>query len=184
MTRTRPFAAAAALTAALALTGCGDDSSPQTTTKPSSTTNEAAPQNDGRELADWAAVTFLSKDSTAICDAGSPSLAERFAKDGWCDNAVDFKETPVSLDLVGTCDATAAGGKTAPGTLYAYHVSPSILFTEDDGTEGGIVVIVDKQSDEWIVNDLYTTSLDPEEPVVGSCPYQGLKLLNESISME
>ena len=184
MTRTRTFATAATLIAALALTGCGDDSSAQPPTEPSSTP-EAAPQDDGRELADWAAVTFLSKDSTAICDVGSPSLAERFAKEGWCDNAVEFKETPTALDLIGTCDATAAGGKTPPGTLYAYHVSPSITFTEDDGTEGGVVVIVDHDdSEKWIINDLYTTSLDPEEPVIGSCPYQGLELLNESISME
>ena len=183
MTRTRPFAAAATLIAALALTGCGDDSPAQTPTDTSSTP-EAAPQDDGRELADWAAVTLLDQESTDICDVGTSNLVERFGKQGWCEEDLAFTQTPVSLDLVATCNATARGGKTATGTLYAYNVEPSIAFTEDGGTEGGIIVIVDEPSGTPVVNDLYTTSLDPDDLVIGSCPHGGIEPLTESIPIE
>ena len=184
MTRTRPFAAAAALIAALTLTltGCGDDSSPKGSTEPSSASSTA--QADPRGLADWAAVTLLDQESTDICDVGTSNLAERFGEQGWCEEDLTFKQTPVSLDLVATCNATARGGKTATGTLYAYHVEPSIAFTDDGGTDGGIIVIVDQPSGTPVVNDLYTTSLDPDDLVIGSCPHGGIEPLTESIPME
>lgn len=164
----------------MCLTGCGDATTPGTD---SSAAQNAAPQDDSRALADWAVVTFLKKDSTALCAVGSDHLAERFGENGWCEKDVTFTETPVKLSLVATCDATKTGGKTAPGRLYAYHVDPSITVAKDGDHEGGLVVTVDKQDGKWLVNDFYVTSLDPEDPVVGSCPYGGLKPTDEAVSL-
>lgn len=178
MHRWKPIVLTAA--AVVTMSGCADDQATDQKPQPSS---ESAPQDDGRKLADWAAVTFLNKHSTKICEVGSESLTERFGKNGWCEQNAAFKETPTKLDLIGTCDATKAGGKTAPGTLYAYHVDPSITVVADRGSEGGVIVTVNEEGGKWVVNDLYTTSLDPSEPVIGSCPYGGFQPLEESITL-
>lgn len=172
---------AAVLIALGVLAGCSDDD--PAPDKQATTRSQDAPSS-GRELADWAATTFLDQESTDICDVGTESLISRFAKEGWCEQDVSFKQTPVSLDLIATCDATQTPDRTSPGTLYGYHVDPTIDFTGSGSTDGGIIVIVAEQDDAWLISDLYTTSLDPADPVIGSCPYGGMQLLDESISLD
>ncbi|MFV0535305.1 MAG: hypothetical protein ACK5MR_16880 [Cumulibacter sp.] len=175
-----------AVAAIALLTGCSSsDSSEQP--EPPATSSEtevaAAPQEDGRELSDWALQRFLAKDSTSICEVGTQNLQIEFGKEGWCENDVQFKETPVIVTLVATCDATANGGNTPPGTLYAYDVEPSISPT-GDGTYGGLQVIVEDVNGTWQVSRVLPDWFDPTDPVIGSCPYKGVELLDESIPLE
>lgn len=141
------------------------------------------PRSDGRELADWAAVTFLHKKSKEICAVGTESLAKRFGKEGWCESNNDFKQTPVTLKVLGTCDTRKRNAPVAPGDLYLYVVDPSVQFTSENDTDNSIIVTVNDQDGKWSVTDLHTSSTDPDNPIAGACAGPGLTPLDESVSL-
>lgn len=183
---TKAWAAPVAILIAIGvLAGCADDD-PQSGDAPESASqqsDEAAPQSDGRELADWAVTTFLGEESTDICDVGTESLAKTFGEHGWCENDVAFTQTPVELSLKATCDTRDQGAPIAAGDLYLYIVEPAIQYTEDPNPQNALIVIVAEQDDEWQVADMYAKDTDPDDPKAGACPYGGLQLLDESIPL-
>lgn len=178
---TKPWVTSAAVLIALGvLAGCGDND-PQPDQQAPATTEDAPAS--GRDLADWAVTTFLEQESTDICDVGTESLVKTFGEHGWCEQDVTFKQTPVSLDLVGTCDTRGQDDPIAAGDLYLYIVEPSIQYTDDPDAQNALIVIVEKSAGEWQVADMYAKDTDPEEPKAGACPYDGMQLLDESISL-
>lgn len=173
----------AASALALLLSACGSDT--QGTSSGGGGGEKALPpRSDGRELADWAAVTFLHKKSTEICAVGTESLAKTFGKEGWCESNNDFKQTPVTLKVRGTCDTREQGGPIAPGDLYLYVVDPSVQFTSAKDTDNALIVIVNDNAGKWSVTDLYVKSTDPADPKAGACPSGGLKSLDESVTLK
>ncbi|PRZ39673.1 hypothetical protein CLV47_11837 [Antricoccus suffuscus] len=129
----------------------------------------APDQSDGRKLADWAATKMVTRHTTDICMYGTQELEKRFGKQGWCENDPTFKQTAVTLDLVGTCDATQGGSKTPPGDLYLYRVEPSIEFDPDAGTESGVQVTVLKQGNDYKINSIVTKSVS-DDLMTPDCP--------------
>lgn len=163
--------------------GCGSDTEGTGNSAGSGSESSSPPRADGRELADWAVVTFLDKKSTAICPVGTESLAKRFGKEGWCESDNDFKQTPVSLTVLGTCDTRKRNAPVAPGDLYLYVVDPSVQFTSEDGTDNSIIVTVNDEDGKWSVTDLHTSSTDPDDPIAGACAGAGLTPLDEPVSL-
>lgn len=182
--RTRFFAAVAAIALLSACSNEDSGNDPDVTGDATSSAAQetSAPQDDGRELADWTATTFLAKNSTSICEVGTQNLEIEFGEHGWCEKDVTFEQTPVTLDLIGTCDTRDQGDPISPGDLYLYVVQPSISAT-GDGKDNAIALIVNDSDGDWLVEDLYLTSVDPADPIPGSCPYQGMQPLSESIPL-
>lgn len=176
----RGGAVAAALAMALTLSACGDgkpDDSPAAV--------EGPDQSDGRALADWAAVQVVQRNTTEICEYGSDTLKKRLGSLGWCEKDPTFTETVVSMNLIGTCDASKGGsGQTPPGDLYWYEVEPSVTFDPDKGKQDGIQVTVLKQDGNYIVNSIVTKDASTEDMGNPNCPGNEATPTSASISLE
>ena len=155
---------AAALISVGVLSGCSSDepAPPPEGSDASSSSAQAAgaPTGDGRELADWAVTTFLGRESTDVCQYGTEDLLIAFGEHGWCENDVDFKQTPVKLTLTSEWDQTSSAGNAVAGTEYEYVVEPSIDFEGDGQARNTIIVTVSDASGDWLIGRLQPVTHD------------------------
>lgn len=184
----RPLAgiAAIAIAACTALAACGgDDTGPDTETEGGDTAASSAspPTDDGRKLADWAAVQMLNKNSTGVCEVGTKDLEVRFGEQGWCENDVSFKETPVTLQFVATCVSTD-GGSGVAGDGYLYLVEPSITWVDGKDDDNALLVVLTESEGESQVADLRGTTIDVSDMTTGSCTQLDLAEPPEDVSLD
>lgn len=150
---------AAGVAACTALAACSSD---EHDADSDSSATATAPADDTRDLADWAAVQMLQKNSTEVCEVGTKYLEIEFGERGWCENDVKLKETAVTLELVATCEGRG-DEKAPPGDVYVYYVEPDITWIPGEDSDNGLVVTVDDSNGDAKVSNFYPDSFDPEE---------------------
>lgn len=160
-------AVAIAIAACTTLAACGGDENAGGDSGDSPASSGDAPTDDGRELADWAAVQMLTGHSTTICEVGTEDLEIRFGEQGWCEEDATFEQTPVKLTLAASC-VVDTDPKVVAGDVYLYHLSPRIEL-EPSKQSNGLVVTVTETDGEWVVADLKPYSYDVDSVMVSGC---------------
>ena len=169
--RSKLGAVVLAAAVAMSVAACGDSSSdPAGGDSPAAEKASGPDTADGRKLADWAARKMVTRHTTDICAFGTQELHKRFGAQGWCEKDPTFTQTAVTLDLVGTCDASKVGPPNPAGDLYLYRVEPSIEFDPDRGPQNTVEIVVRKDGEKFLVNAIFAATLPPGDLSTPDCP--------------